>query len=311
MKKIVKENLFIVIPILILVVWYLSSVGQFLNERNTSKEWLINQREECLKNKKEGLLCERLKDDIYFEKIIKEETSIPPAPLLFIYSLVGGAYSTEYITITAILFVAVPAIYSFYKDVKNGNYKNKLTREKYKTFIKGHYKNSLKCLLILPLFVLISFFITWIISDFRIEYLSSDFNQDFYSKQGYARWLWWPYFATILYALICHSIYYINTAYIMFYKVKNFAINIVATYLCYIVTQTVFVLSICMFLGRVLGLGEFAITLQDPEIWLFGKDVSHFEYMILSSMLYVIFSSLAVFLLYRKKERFIIVNEQN
>lgn len=311
MKRILKENLFIIIPILILLVWYLSSVGKFLNEKNIAKEWLINYREECSEGIQESKLCEKLMDQEYFKLSLEEEASIPPAPLLFIYSLVGGAYSTEYITITAILFVAIPAIYSFYKDIKGGNYKNKLTREDYKTFLKKHYKKSLKCLLILPIFVIVAFFITWIISGFRISYSFSDLNQGFFSKKGYLRWLWWPYFSVMLYALVCHSIYYINTAYIMFYKVKNFAINIVATYLCYIVTQTVFVLSICMFFGRVLNLGEFAITLQDPEIWQFGKDVPHFEYMVISSMLYAVLSSVIVFLLYRKKERFIIANEQN
>lgn len=299
MKKFIKNNSLILISITILVLWYLFSLSNFLVNFNASKENEYKYYEnKCNLDNTISEKCDNL------EKI--KDYDVPPAPLLYSYIIGASMDSIMYLPIITVLFVSIPAIYNFYRETKSGFYKNKLTREKYFNFFYGHYKKSLKCLLILPIFLLITFFITCIISKFRFQDITFS---NFFTTKEYAKSLWIPYFLTILFNILYHSLFYINTAYIAFYKAKNFAINIVLTYLFYLLSQIVIVRLIGMFFGRVLKMGEFAMSMEDPIIWGFGADVPHFEYMIISSILYAFISTLIVFLFYRKKERFVIANE--
>lgn len=305
-KKFIRSNLLIIISLSILICWFLFSISNFVNVFYKQKETISILYKECQEEKIQRD-CQELKKEL-------DSYVIPPAPLLFVYILASGDIalgSIEYLQITAIIFVFVPAIYPFYKEVKSGIFKSKLSRIEYKKYFKNIYLKSMKAAVILPLFLIISFLITSIVSNFKFQYLPGEleYTGEFFSTREYARSLWIPYLSTMLFAVFAHSIYYINTAYLMFYKAKNFILNSLATYLFYIVTQTVLISSIGMILSRVFKMGEFAITLSDPEIWLFGTDVSRFEYMIYSSLIYILLSTFIVFLVYRKKERFVMVNE--
>lgn len=304
MKKFIKNNWIVIVPIALLLVWFLYGLQSFLQQYYQEVE--LNQKiyDECKLTNADGYGCETIEEDI-------ERTKIPPAPLLFSY-LIAGSEELYYLSILAILFVAVPAIWGFYQDTKNGMYKNKLLRESYKSYFLKHYKKSLKCLLILPVFIVLAFLITCVVSNFEFQYAPGELEYGgsfFWSSREYARSLWIPYLFTMIASVTLHSIYYINTAYLVFYKAKNFILNTVGVYLAYLLTQVVLVSLVGMFFGRVLKMGEFAITFEDPIIWIFGSDVDHFEYMFISSLVYVVISTLLVFLVYRKKERHVIQNE--
>ena len=169
----------------------------------------------------------------------------------------------------------------------------------------------MKSILILPLFIIICFFITCIVSNFKFQYLPGEIEYEgfFWTQREYARSLWLPYLSLMIFSVLCHSIYYINTAYLMFYKAKNFIVNSVATYLFYLITQITIINFLSMILSRVFKLSELAIALSDPEIWVFGSEISNFEWMIVSSIFYVLISTLFVAILYCKKERFVMIND--
>lgn len=305
MKKFLKNNWLIIVSIICLLAWYLQGLHSFLQSYYQEVE--LNQKiyDECQLTNADSYGCETIEEDI-------ERTKIPPAPLLFSYIIASPSSSIGYISILAIFFVAVPAIWYFYQDTKNGMYKNKLLRESYKSYFFKHYKKSLKCLLILPIFIVLAFLITCFVSNFKFQYAPGELEYGgsfFWSSREYARSLWVPYLLTMISSVALHSIYYINTAYLVFYKAKNFILNTIGVYLAYLVTQIVFVALVGMFVGRVLKLGELAITFEDPAIWTFGGEVNHFEYMFISSLVYVVISTILVFLVYRKKERYVIQNE--
>lgn len=301
-----KTNLLIILSLLTLIIYFLYSLGCFLNTHYREREFLFNSYNTCISESKDKSSCVKIKKEL-------DGLKIPPAPLLYSYILASGITNMEYLTVTMILFVAVPSIYEFYCDTKSGVYKVKLTRKQYRNFILDHYKNSLKAILILPAFFLITFFITCLVAKFKFQYSPGELEYGavtFWSSQEYARSLWIPYYLTMFFAIITHSIYYINITYMMFFKVKNFFVNIIATYLNYLITQTVLLSIVATLLGKLFKAGEFFITLFDLEIWQFGSDVSHFEYMIISSTLYVIVSTLFVYILYHSEERYVIANEE-
>ena len=163
MKKFIKSNILIIISILLLIIWFLFGLNDFMKLYNSEKKTVESVYEKCQSGQLEQDHC------INIEKNM-ESMKIPPAPLLFIYILVGGRTAVESVTITAIMFVSIPAIWYFYKDTKNGIFKYKLTRQKYKEYFLSHYKKSLKCILIIPIFMLIAFFITCCVSKFKLQY---------------------------------------------------------------------------------------------------------------------------------------------
>lgn len=305
MVRFFKNNWLYLLSITILVFWFLISLNNFMNDYNSEKNFTENIYNKCENKELSIEECEGIEEQL-------ESIKIPPAPLLHNYVLMGGSYSIELLQIVSILFVAMPSIWSFYQDSKSGIYKNKLVREKYSNFIWKHYKKSLKGVFILPIFILITFLITCFISGFKFQYSPGEIELGgdvFWSSGNYLRALWIPYFSTMIICLLMHSIYYINTAYLFFYKAKNFIINIVGVYLCYLLTQTVVVSILGRIFGKHLKMWEFSLALSDSEIWIFGSEIKHYEYMILTSIIYILISSLLVFLLYRKKERYVISNE--
>lgn len=306
MKKFIKNNILIIISILILILWFLFGINTFMKHYNTSKATTEVQYEKCKQGLIESTSCISIEEDM-------KSTKIPPAPLLFIYILVGGETSIEMLEITAILFVALPSIWNFYQDTRSGMFKNKLTRQEYKKYMYNHYKKSLKCILIIPIFMIVTFFIVCCISKFKFQYQPGElelWGNTFWSSREYARSQWIEYFSIMILSLMLHSIYYINTAYLVFYKSKNFIINTIGVYLCYLFTQTSIVTLLERIFGKYLKLGEFAISLSEPEVWVFGSEITHYEYILYSSIIYAIISSLIVYFIYYKKERYVMLNER-
>ncbi|MBE6150528.1 MAG: hypothetical protein E7162_01750 [Firmicutes bacterium] len=298
--RLIKNNKLYFISLLILIGWFLVALNISLSDFNKNKQFIQEQYNDCL-TKGTYDVCKNL-------KIQLDEYKIAPAPVLYNYVISLSENSMEYLGITAVIFVSIPAIYSFYVDVKSGIFISKLSRKKYKDFILDHYKNSLKALLILPLFLIITFFLVCCISGFRFE-VGNDILSN--SSLDYVKTRWIPYYSTMLFVLIAHSQFYINLAYISFYKVKNFIVNILLTYLLYIFSQTIVVFSLEFILSRVLNItnNDFILSFEDPIIMKFGADISNFSFMIINSIIYVIISSMLVYLFYRKKERFVMNNE--
>ena len=306
MNKFIKNNFLIIISLLILIVIFLIGLANFMKSFNNNKKFISDSYNECILNN--GIEdCQELEQELNSYKV-------PPAPLLFIYIIASGDPNLgpiQYLQLLSILFVFIPGIYYFYVDVKSGIYKFKFTRENSFSFFRKHYLSSMKSILILPLFIIICFFITCIVSNFKFQYLPGEIEYEgfFWTQKEYARSLWLPYLSLMIFSVLCHSIYYINTAYLMFYKTKNFIVNSVATYLSYLITQITIINFLSMILSRVLKLSELAIALSDPEIWVFGSEISNFEWMIVSSIFYVLISTLFVAILYYKKERFVMIND--
>lgn len=310
MKKILKNNWFILLSILLLITWFLFGLFKFLDQYYEEVRLTNQYYSECEKIDFQKDICKDIKTN-------KEGLRIPPAPLLFIYILTGSSsldstFSLYYLPIFAILFVIIPSMLKFYIDIHSGNYKNKLLRQNYFSFLKTHYKQSLKSAWILPIFFLVSFLIICFVSHFNFQYLPGEMELGgsiFYSSGEYVRSLWLPYFLVILFCLFTHSIYYINMAYIMFFKAKNFLIGILKTFLSYLITQTLFVSLFQYIIGKLLKCKELALAISDPEIWIFGAEITHFEYMFYIAIIYVIISFFLFIIVYHKKEKLVISNE--
>lgn len=305
MKRIFKDNITIIAASLILVIIYIFGMVNFLNSFYRNKEYVTNIYEEkCSTTIYDESECSDLKYEL-------DDYVLPHTPILFFYILTDDIMRTTSVFI--MIFVVIVAIYPFYKDVKSGIYKNKLTREKYNVFFRKHYRNSLKALWILPIFFLTAFLITCFVTHFKFEYIVGEpelgSGEFFWTKNASVRYLWLPYFITMLFAIIYHSLYYINAAYFMFYKCKNFVINVTATYILYLISQIVIVPILTIPIGKYMKLSELSIALSDVQIWNFGLEIQHYENIIFTSIAYAVISTLCVFLLYRNKERFVISNE--
>lgn len=298
MKAKVNDKLY-VISLIILIFWFVFDINTFISSYNKNKEYMRNDYEICISSNND--------EDCKGYKEALDNYKLPSTPALYNYIISLSSSSIYYLSITAVLFVSIPCIFKFYSDVRYKFFKFELSRKSYSSFMFEHYKESLKSILILPLFLIITFLITCFITNF-------DFNQSansFFTSKDYISVRWKEYFITMIIVVLFHSQFYINLAYITFYKAKHFVVNILLTYLCYIFSQVVVVFSLQFFLSRVLMIDNSSLifSLEDPLIMRFGMDVPKFEYMIITSLFYAMFSFVLVYLLYRKKERFVMANE--
>ncbi len=301
MKKFWKNNYLIIISIILLVGWFSSAVySQWKVYDNNAKSYHKHYYLPC----KEGTFrhpksCPEILKTPYGDGL--------PDSLTFY----GSLYTDQFILIQllGIFFIIVPSVWFFHKQTKSGMFKNNLTREKYSSFFKRNYFKSLKTIIIFPVFVIVSFFIVCCVTGFNFNYQQTVNDYGPYLTSEYYRSLFIPFLITFIVCLVLHSIYYVNTAYMAAYKSKNYIITIVYTFLIYLFTQIMISTVIGYICSKFLKMGNIINAFTDTTIWTYGE-VERLSDMIIISIVYVLISSAIVFFLYRKKERFVIANEE-
>lgn len=296
-----RNNKLICYSIGILVLWFSFSLLLYLRDYNSFKEKLNVHYLQCIETNSD-------KCDDY--KSLLDNYSLPATPELYNNIISYGPYM-DCLSIITIIFVAIPCIYNFYLEVKDDSFRIKILKEGYYKYIKRHYLNSLKSLIILPLFFLITFFITCIVTNFNF-YDYNTLSETINTSKMYLTSRWKEYYITILFAIFTHGWFYINLTYIAFYKIKNFLYNMIMTFFMYIVSQVIIIYLLQIILSRLFGVRNPSViySLEDPIIMKFGIDVKEFKYIIISSVFYIIISFIIFYLLYRKKERFVKFNEK-
>lgn len=296
MKKL-NINKLCFISISILIIWFLISTFEYISQFNRNIKYAKIELEKCEKLNND---CTNIKNEI-------TSYNLPPTPILYNEIIYNGSFSIDYLCILNVLFVAIPAVYNFYIQTKSKIYKSELQRKKYKKFIFDNYKESLKAAFILPIFLIITFLITAFITGFNFNVQNIHLNHMEYTTIYYKE-----YYLTMLLVTFMHSIFYINLAYITFYKSKIFSINITLTYLFYLFSQIVIVSIIQYFLSRIIKFknAAFIFAFEDPLIMRFGTDVKIFRYMIYTSFIYIFVSGIIMYLLYKNKERYVIQNDK-
>lgn len=217
----------------------------------------------------------------------------------------------EYIEILGPLFVFIPAIYEFHKELHTGYIKNCLTRVEYKKYMLKHYLKALSKCIILPLFVIILVFLCCI-------YLKSfDFNSqtDLYGKMSgtpnifeYGSQI--EFALTYLLNLLLHSILYVNLGLLFCKKFSNFLVNVILSFLSFIILEIVLEVFIGNYLLALkLNIHNITDSLNLFNVWMYDNVIS-LLFSIIFSLLLAALSTIMVIFIYKNKEGVLIESEK-
>ncbi len=231
-------------------------------------------------------------------------------PIIMYYHLFTDK-NLFYLETLAPLFVFIPCIYSFNKELSSGFFKYKLTRMNYKSFLKKSYKKALLNAWILPTFFVIMLFLCCLYKgSFSFGsgkelygYLSATPNEKYISILG-------AFIFVYFLNLILHSIFYVNIGLLYCKKYSNYLVNIILSYITFIALDVVAEIFIGnLLLARILNIHNITDSLNLFNIWIYDNVIS-LPFTIIYALFLIISSAMILFFIYRNKEGVIIESEK-
>lgn len=230
---------------------------------------------------------------------------------LILYFHMFADKNLYYLEILAPLFVIVPGIYQFHKELNTGFIKNCLTRTKYKKYLISHYFNALKKIWILPLFyVLMILFCCIYLKSFNFG--SGAEYYGYYTGSPdlkYASCIF-SFMLTYFINLILQSILYLNVGLIYCKKYSNFLISLILSYLTFIILDIFLEVFIGNLLfARILNIHNITDSLNLFNFWTYHNVIS-LQFSIIYSLFLCILSLVMIMLIYKSEEGVIIEIEK-
>lgn len=240
----------------------------------------------------------------------KNDNLLSDDPLILYFHLFADK-NLYYLEILAPIFIFVPAIYQFHKEISTGFIKNSLTRIEYKKYLIKHYILALKKVWILPAFCILMLL-------FCCIYLK---NFNFGSGVEYYGYLTGspdPKYATCLLEFILvyiinlafHSILYVNIGMLYCKKYSNFLVNLILSYLTFIaldIFMEVFVGN--LLLAKILNIHNITDSLNLFNFWTY-YNVKSLPFSIIYSVALCVFSVIILIFIYKNKEGVLIESEK-
>lgn len=200
--------------------------------------------------------------------------------------------------VAPLLIIIVSTIY-FHKMLRKGYLINSLTRANYESTLKKIYFKTLRYSLIMPIFLLVIFIISCIISgNFDYKYGISMYGFDAFGIDNYKNiFIFIPIY---LLNFKLRSVFWINIAVYNCKYNKNSIVSIIVSYIEYIMLFIIFELIF----GNLFFRGsEYMYYFNLPNIWAY-TEVSRIGMTCFSTILVVITTSI-VYLTYKSKEKIV------
>lgn len=232
-------------------------------------------------------------------------------PIMYFYHMFSDL-SLYDIQIIGPLFVIVPSIMLVHKELNSGYIKNVLTRIEYKKYMKKKYFETLKCSLILPVFVIIMFLCSCVLA----KGFAIGSNAEYYGRFAAApdpKYLTnLPLFMfTYVFVIFLHSILYMNLGLLFCKKNSNSLVSIVLGYLSFIVIDIFMeILLGDIILSMLLNIRNLTDSFNLFNIWKYDN-VKSLGLVIGYSLTLVVCTTLLLIKKYKNKESVVIEIEKH
>ena len=234
--KLIKKNKILIIIILIFGLFGFFAIFEYVN-------WW-NQYEATVEYKKNECLTTKDKEYLKYCEMIKTSPELKQQDTVNLYFDLLATNSMRFFQIVSPLLVATAAVYSFHNKLKSGFVKNILSRKSYKSFMIKNIIRSWRYAIIIPIFLLILFGLSFLISGhFNFYDTLKNWDKTPYVSLKHLQNTGLFIFVYIS-NFILHSIFSINLFYIVTKKSKNFALTIICFLISYIgiyIVQEVFI----------------------------------------------------------------------
>lgn len=305
MKKILKNNLVVIVICLILFGW--GSIDMY-NFKKQHDGW-TSRRNEVLERCKDTYSDDIPIDDRNCQYAMAHDHYYNWDTIsVYFYVLLNG--SVCHLQMLAPIFVIAVSAWQFNKELKSGYFKNILMRMRYSDYLKKSYLKVLKYSLIFPIFLIFMFILAYLISG------HFDFEQTLF-QEGWVNPLLELKFVKILPQFIfafltnfiLHSIFWINIGFIMSKNSRNIILTIISSFLMYIAVFIVTEIFIGGFLlSGFLGLRNVMDYFNLANIWVY-EGINHLWLTVVYALALAGISLLALIYVYKNKEEVISENE--
>lgn len=309
MKKInIKDKVFIPMIVLFVIFGLLISIVsciQYKDNRKSIKEDFIQSIEKC-KNLDGNELIEGEVE--WCQNVLESDLSEFDTNAYDVYDVFTVDYLRKYLNeFILIAVVVVGSSYYITKYLRNRIMLNDITRKNYKSIFKKLFISSWKYALLVPLMLIIIYFIIFL-------------NVDrFYFSEGISdtsRFVGTIFennlmllFLIILFKAFILSLIYININLIVSRKEHNYILSVIKTYLFIVGIELFFEIVIDNFVGKLLSF-EYGFLFNIINIYTYPYvEYDLTQVFILLGLLLISFVPL--FLMYRNKEKLIIDVEKN
>lgn len=286
MLKKIQNNLIVIIICFILAVLGTKAIIEYCRDDNRYKEEYQKYYVMCKEDINANQNCE------YHIKPYQERDAI--STFGYIITVYDGIYVLQ---ILAPLLIMIAAIWSFHKFLWKGYLVNSITRMDYTKLFKKIYFKALKYSFILPIFLLIIFIISIMISgNFDYEYGIKEYGFDAFGIENYKHWV--IFMLVYFLNFILHSIFWINIVIYNAKHNKNVIIDIIVSYIEYIM---IFIIFELIFGGIFFVNTDLFYYFSLSNIWSYTEVTLIGEVMF--STILVLISTLVVYLGYKNKEK--------
>lgn len=194
--------------------------------------------------------------------------------------------------------------YDFFREYSTGFYKNKLTRITYLQYLKKVLKKAYQCIWIYPVWILILFLISYLISG-HFNYQNSIINpiDEFYIQN------FLPFIFIFLLNIMLNSIFYVHLSLLPIRKNHNYIVSVFASYILFIIWDIISEILIGTILFElVLNISQTSNLFSLFNYWVYDG-ISNLGIYIGINILYVVISFLIFYVIYSNKEKVVISSE--
>ena len=177
--KIIKNNYILILISILLLILGVIAIKQYITDSNTMYKIELNNYETCQRDSTDYILCNN-----YLEPIKNRDAISTFGYITMVYN------SISVLQILSPLLIIILAASFFHKYLWNGYVKNALTRIEYDKLIKKIYLKTLKFSFVMPLFLLIIFIVSCLISgNFDYEYGINHYGFDAFGIYNAKHWI--------------------------------------------------------------------------------------------------------------------------
>lgn len=218
----IKNNFSILLTCVCLIVIGSNAIFQYVKRENRNKYLYEQMYIECQAKMHSEGTC------MYYAEPLKNNDTVST----FGYITLNEG-NISFLQIGGPLFVIFAAVWNFHRNLRKGVFKNSLTRMGYKEYMRKSYiQTLLKGAFILPIFLLIIFIISYLLSGhFDYEYGIRQYGYDAFGIDNAKHWV--CFLIVYLFNFVLQSILWINIGILNCKHNKHMIINIVVSQIEY------------------------------------------------------------------------------
>lgn len=308
----VKKNKYFILGIFLLLSLVAYSFYEFYNEYFSYRNTYYKIEDICYKKGKlDNEICKYFRTDSDVLRYLHNNN--PNAKwksydAITLTSTIVETTSFSCLQFFSPLIIAILLIGKLHDEYSSGMFENYLLRMNYKKYLKNKYKVVFNVSLVMPITLLLIFFISCIVTGFNFDYSNIDKQLSVYSDFKYNHFI--IYGTLICFIQFFISWFYSNIALFFLKKHKNKLVAIVMSYVGFLMIYLfIYVVFYCLVLNKLFGIKEMTDYFSITGYWFFEDGAKSYIALIVSIVLQII-SSIIIFCSYKSKNGVIMAYEK-